>query len=69
MAINQILGLALLVVAALLLYFGYTASQGVGEQLHEAFMGRFTDSTVWYFVLAAAAGIVGLGLLVFRGRS
>lgn len=67
MALNQIIALALLVVAAALLYFGYTASQGVGEQLHETFMGRFTDSTVWYFVLGAAAGIAGLGLLV-RGR-
>lgn len=69
MAIHQIFGLALLVVGALLLYFGFTASQGVGEQVHETFTGRFTNSTVWYFVLGAAAGIVGLGLLGFGGRS
>lgn len=68
MALNQIIALALLVVAAALLYFGYTASQGVGEQLHETFMGRFTDSTVWYFVLGAAAGIGGLALLAFTRR-
>lgn len=69
MAIHKILGLALLAVAAVLLYFGFTASQGVGEQIHETFTGRFTDSTVWYFVLAAASGIAGLGLLGFGGRS
>lgn len=69
MAIHQILGLALLAVAAVLLYFGFTASQGVGEQIHETFTGRFTDSTVWYFVLGAAAGIAGLALLGFGGGS
>jgi uncharacterized BrkB/YihY/UPF0761 family membrane protein len=68
MALNSILGLALLVIGAVLLYFGYTASQGIGEQIHESFMGRFTDSTVWYFVLGAAAGVVGLVLLL-GGRS
>lgn len=69
MAIYQIFGLALLAVAAVLLYFGFTASQGVGEQIHETVTGRFTDSTVWYFVLGAAAGIAGLALLGFGGRS
>ncbi len=69
MAIHQILGLALLAVAAVLLYFGFTASQGVGERIHETFTGRFTDSTVWYFVLGAAAGIAGLALLGFGGGS
>jgi hypothetical protein len=68
MAFNQVIGIALLVGATVLLYFGYTASQGVGEQLHETFMGRFTDSTAWYFVLGAAAGIAGLGLLGFGRR-
>lgn len=69
MAMNQILGLALLVVGAILLYFGFTASLGVGEQIHETVTGRFTNPTVWYFVLGAATGIVGLGLLGFGGGS
>lgn len=63
---NQIVGLALLVVGAILLYFGYQASQSMGEQVVESFTGRFTDSTTWYFVLGAVAIVVGLGLTVFK---
>lgn len=66
MSKNQIVGLALLVVGAILLYFGYQASQSMGEQVVESFTGRFTDSTTWYFVLGAVAVVVGLGLTVFK---
>lgn len=66
MSKNQIIGLALLVVGVILLYFGYQASQSMGEQVVESFTGRFTDSTTWYFVLGAAAIVVGLGLTVFK---
>lgn len=68
MQANQILGIILLIAAAALLYFGYTLSQGVGEQIHETFTGRFTDSTTWYFVFGIGAAIGGLFLLAFKGR-
>lgn len=67
MGVNQILGILLIVAAAVLLYFGYTASQGVGEQIHETFTGRFTDSTTWYFIFGIAAAIGGVILLTFKG--
>lgn len=63
MNINLLLGVCLLVGAAVLLYFGYTASQSVGEQIHETFTGRFTDSTTWYFVFGIGAAIGGMILL------
>ncbi len=66
MSSNQIIGIALLAVGIILLYFGYQASQSVGEQVMESFTGRFTDSTTWYLVLGAAASLGGLGLLIFR---
>ncbi len=66
---NQIVGIMLLVAGAILLYFGYEASQSVGEQLRETFTGRFTDSTTWYFVLGGVAAAAGIGLLVFRRRT
>ena len=69
MHINQILGIVLLVVGATLLYFGYAASQGFGEQVHETFTGRFTDSTTWYFVLGIGAAIGGVVLLTFKTRT
>ncbi|MCG5539705.1 MULTISPECIES: DUF3185 family protein [unclassified Halorhodospira] len=59
----QILGIILLVAAAALLYFGYAASQGVGEQVHKTFTGRFTDATTWYFAFGIAAAIGGLVML------
>lgn len=69
MRVNQILGILLIVAAALLLYFGYVASQGIGEQVHETFTGRFTDSTSWYFVFGIGAAVGGVILLAFRGRA
>lgn len=64
MTTNQIIGIALLVAGAILVYFGYQASQSLGEQVHETFTGRFTDSTTWYFVFGAVAAVAGL--LVMR---
>jgi len=63
----QIIGIVLLVVGAILLYFGYQASQSVSEQVVESFTGRFTDSTTWYFILGAASSVGGVFLLAFRG--
>lgn len=66
MSVNQILGLVLLAVGIILLYFGYQASQSVSEQVVEGLTGRFTDSTTWYFVLGGAAAVGGVALLAFR---
>lgn len=63
---NQIPGVILLAVGGLMLYFGYTASQGVGQQIHETFTGRFTEATTWYFVIGTVAAATGVGLLLFR---
>lgn len=63
---SQILGVALMAAGIILLYFGYQASQSVGEQVVESFTGRFTDSTTWYLVSGAAASLGGLGLLILR---
>lgn len=69
MHINLLLGIILLVVAAVLLYFGYTASQGVGEKVHETLTGRFTDSTTWYFVFGIGAAISGVIMMTFGVRT
>lgn len=69
MSKNQIIGIVLLVVGAILLYMGYQSSQSLGEQLHETFTGRFTDSTMWYFLFGGAAVAAGLGMLAFRRRT
>jgi uncharacterized membrane protein len=63
---NRILGIVLLVAGVILLYVGYQSSQGLADQLHETFTGRFTESTIWYFLFGAASVLVGLGLLISR---
>lgn len=63
---KQILGIVLLVVGIILLYFGYEATQSAGEQIHETFTGRFTETTTWYLVLGVAAAIGGVAMLISR---
>lgn len=63
---SQIFGIALLAAGIVLLYFGYQASQSLGEQVLESFTGRFTESTTWYLVFGAVASFGGLGLLILR---
>lgn len=63
---NQLFGIALLVVGAILVYFGYAASQSVGDQISQTFTGRFTDSTTWYFIFGAVSLLGGFFLIAFR---
>lgn len=63
---NQIVGVVLLVVGGILFYFGYQSSESLGEQVHESFTGRFTDTTIWYLVIGAASAVTGLVLLLKR---
>lgn len=65
---SKILGIVLLVVGLILLFFAYQSSQGLDDQVSEAFTGSFTDSTIWFMILGAASAVAGAGLLVF-GKS
>ena len=61
-----ILGLGLLVTGLVLLYFGYNASQSIGEQLGESLTGRYSDETMLYFFGGAILSVTGLLFLVRR---
>lgn len=63
---NRILGFVVLAVGVVLVGFGLNASNAPVEQVSSTLTGRFTDSTMWYFILGAAA-IVGGGLLAMFG--
>jgi len=65
---GRILGVVLFVVGVVLLGFGYHASNAPLDQLSNTVTGRFTDRTMWYFVLGAAAAIGGLLLAMFGRR-
>ncbi|MBL3555201.1 MULTISPECIES: DUF3185 family protein [Marinobacter] len=64
MGSTKVIGLVLLVVGIALLYFGYQSTQSAGDQITEAFTGRFTDETMWYLIGGAAAVVAG-GFLAF----
>ncbi|MEH8020911.1 MULTISPECIES: DUF3185 family protein [Rheinheimera] len=61
---NKIIGLALLVAGAILLYFGYTEYNSTASQVTEMVTGNPTDNSIWFLVGGAIAAIVGLGVLL-----
>ncbi|WP_341938213.1 DUF3185 family protein [Marinimicrobium sp. C2-29] len=66
MKTEKLVGLILLVVGLILLYFGYQSSQSVGDQISETITGRFTDETTWFLVGGAAATVAGIFLAFIR---
>ncbi|MEX0739654.1 MAG: DUF3185 family protein [Pseudohongiella sp.] len=56
---KQLLGLILLVVGAIMLYFGWQSTQSVGDQLTEAMTGRFTDETMLFLIGGVIALVAG----------
>lgn len=66
MASQKVLGIVLLVVGLLLLFFGWQSSQSVGDQFSEALTGRFTENTMAFIIFGAAATAAGVFLTFFR---
>lgn len=67
MGTKQIAGAVLLVVGAVLLYFGFQATDAPLEQAREGLTGDYSDETMLYLIGGAAAAVAGL-LLLFVGR-
>lgn len=64
----KIVGVVLLVLGAILLYFGFNATDSIGEQVVEGVTGRYTDQTMWYLIGGGIAGVLGLVLLLTGRR-
>ncbi len=60
---NKIIGLALFIAGAILLYFGYTEYHSTASQVTEMVTGNPTNNAIWFLVGGAIAVIIGLGLL------
>jgi len=67
MTSSQIVGIVALVVGLILLGFGFNASDAPADKISETFTGRYTDRTMWYFILGAV-GVIAGGLLAIFGR-
>ena len=63
---TAIIGLIVLAIGTLLLFFAWRASNTPVEQISEALTGRFTGNTMWYLV-GGVIGVVAGGALLFRG--
>jgi len=61
---NKIIGLAILVAGAILLYFGYTEYNSNASKVTELVTGNPTDNAIWFLVGGAVAVIVGLGVIL-----
>lgn len=58
------MSLVLLIIGAILLFYGFRAGDSVGSDVSRAVTGTPTDKTVWFLVGGAIAGVLGLfGLL------
>jgi drug/metabolite transporter (DMT)-like permease len=64
---SQIVGIIALVVGVILLGFGFNASDAPVDKVSETLTGRYTDRTMWYFILGAV-GVIAGGLLAVFGR-
>jgi uncharacterized membrane protein len=68
MSINMVIGIVLVVVGVVALFFGWNQSQSLVDQAAETFTGRFTESTMWYFFGGAAAVAGGIALILVGRR-
>jgi uncharacterized membrane protein YidH (DUF202 family) len=66
MSSTRIIGVVLLAVGILLLYFGYNASQSVGSQFKSAFSGSMSEKAMMYYVGGAILAGVGAFLAFMR---
>ncbi len=64
----RILGIVLVVVGVLLLYFGYQKTGAVTERAKQSITGDYTDRTMFYLIAGAAAGIAGIAMIVLGPR-
>jgi hypothetical protein len=62
---NKMLGVVLLVIGAIALYFGFNATNAPMEEVTEAFTGKYSDQTMLYLIGGAVAGVAGL-VMLFR---
>lgn len=65
---KKIVGVVLIVVGAVLLYFGLQATDAPLEQARESLTGDYSDRTMLYLIGGGVAAAAGIGLLFFAGK-
>jgi LPXTG-motif cell wall-anchored protein len=67
MSPRQIFGIVALVVGDVLLGIAFHSADAPVDRISETLTGRYTDQTMWYFILGAV-GVIAGGLFIFFGR-
>lgn len=68
MSMQRIIGIALLAGGFILIFLGFQSSEGLDDQVSEALTGRYTDSTVVYWVAGGICALAGAAMAAL-GRS
>lgn len=68
MPLTKIVGIALLALGLILLFFGYNAATAPVAEVGEALTGRYSDQTMAYLIGGGVSAVVGVVLLVMKGR-
>ena len=69
MGTKQIVGIVLVVLGAVLLYFGWQATDAPLEQAREGLTGEYSDRTMQYLIGGAVAAVAGIALFVVGKKS
>jgi hypothetical protein len=64
---SKLIGIGLLVLGGILLYFGFNATNSPMEELGEAFTGKYSDETMMYLVGGGIAAAAGLFMILKKG--
>lgn len=62
MSTQRIIGIALLAGGVILLFLGFQSADGLDDQVSEALTGRYTDSTVGYWVAGGICAVAGAAM-------
>lgn len=62
---NKMLAIALVVIGAVLLFFGLNAANAPAEEMAEALTGQYSDRTMFYLIGGGISGALGL-VMLFR---
>ena len=62
-----ILGVVLLLIGGILMFFGISASHSIVDQVSNTFTGRFTQATTWYIIGGGALALFGALLVLLGG--
>ena len=63
---SKLIGIALLVLGLILLYFGINATDSPTEEIGEALTGKYSDNTMMYLMGGGVATAAGVFMLFFK---